>query len=393
MDNLVNHHTLAFDQWTRSRFVELNTQLECLYREERVLDDVEDCGRALKLTLRDEGLVFIRTLLSEGNTDQGFEAAFDLLGNVGFYMAACRRHLLTEPSREQSSPLKEASALAMHLGASLGVTPRFATSHLTTHNKAINGVYKRFTNLDDEEIFLDYNTQGIVAFKQAADALMQILPLGISHPITALLLKNALRALNDVLAFNDGLFNALDTHGFFYHVRPYYKPYRVGLREYRGANAGDFAGINIVDMLLGLCRGNHSSYSQLLVDKFLYMRPEDQRILRACMSQESIMDRFLRCTPADQQQQWYKTHLALFLELCETHAKTAHQHHDQLVSKFIEGPSSTMSEQSLEHVTASGPPLPVLIDALKRLRDLRAAAPRDDIPSRYKELDTLKKTL
>jgi hypothetical protein len=39
-------------------------------------------------------------------------------------MAACRRHELTEPSREHTSPLREASALALQLGASLGVTPR-----------------------------------------------------------------------------------------------------------------------------------------------------------------------------------------------------------------------------------------------------------------------------
>lgn len=389
----MSHHSHAFDRWIRGRFVELNTELEYLYDEKSALDDVEALGGDIKTTLRGEGLVHIRALLEEGNTDEGFDRAFEVLGNVGFYMAACRRHLLTEPSREKTSPLKEASALAMHLGASLGMTPRFATSHLTTHNRAIGGTYKCFTNLPDEKIFLDYNTLGIVAFKQAADALMQILPLGISHPITATLLKHTTRALKEVYAYNLALFEKLDVTAFFYHIRPYYKPFRVGLREYRGANAGDFAGINIVDMLLGLCQANNASYSQLLVDKFLYMRPEDQIVLRECMRQKNLLDCFLECTPEEQKKSWYKSHLSLFLEACEAHARTAQQHHDQLVSRFIQGPSESLDNKSLEHITASGPPLAVLIDSLEKLRDLRMAAARDDIPSRYRDLDILRATL
>jgi hypothetical protein len=86
--------------------------------------------------------------------------------------------------------------------------------------------------------------------------------------------------LKDVVKWNDVLFEKLDVDRFFYSVRPYYKPYRVGTEVYRGANAGDFAGINELDMLLGLCSGNVSSYSQILVDKFLYMLPEDQARLQ-----------------------------------------------------------------------------------------------------------------
>ena len=59
-------------------------------------------------------------------------------------------------------------------------------------------------------------------------------------------------------------------------MRPYYKPYRVGRQEYRGANAGDFSGINEIDLLLGLCRANDPYYAQLLVDKMLFMLPADQ---------------------------------------------------------------------------------------------------------------------
>jgi hypothetical protein len=70
-------------------------------------------------------IVHAARLLAEGNTDEGFESAFDVLGNVGMFMAACRRHEITNPDRERKSPLVEASALAMHLGASLGMSPRF----------------------------------------------------------------------------------------------------------------------------------------------------------------------------------------------------------------------------------------------------------------------------
>jgi len=385
----MSHHSQAFDQWIRTRFVDLNTELESLYQQQNFPGDAACCSHSQKQVLQSEGLVFIRDLLAEGNTDEGFDAAFDLLGNVGFYMAACRRHMLTE----QSSPLKDAAALAMHLGASLGVTPRFATSHLTTHNSAINGTYKRFTNLSDEQIFLDFNTRGIFAYKQAADALMQILPLGISHPVTEMLLVNTKRALEDVFSFNQVLFDQLDASAFFYHVRPYYKPYHVGMREYRGANAGDFAGINIVDMLLGLCQANDASYSQLLVDKFLYMRPEDQVVLRECMRQESLTDRFLDFTTEERRQPWYKKHLELFLQVCQAHSKAARQHHDQLVRKFIQEPSKKLDASSLEDITASGPPLHELIKALERLRDLRMAVERDDIPSRFRDLEFLRSTL
>ena len=128
----------AFDEWIRTRFIELNTQLEELYFAQPNPAAVEDTGVAIKEQLVSEGRTFIAQLLREGNTDEGFDSGFDLLGNVGLYMGACRRHEITEPSRETTSPLIEASALALQLGASLGVTPRFATSHLATNNRAVD---------------------------------------------------------------------------------------------------------------------------------------------------------------------------------------------------------------------------------------------------------------
>lgn len=384
--------TREFDVWIRSSFCEINSQLETLYWQQEDKANVEHIGEALKQQLQAEGTELIKALVAEGNTDEGFDNAFDLLGNVGLYMAACRRHEITEPSRERTSPLVEASTLAMHIGASIGVTPRFATAHLTTHNTAVNGVYKRFTDLADEKTFVDYNTKGILAYKRAADALLKILPLGVSHPITGDLLKVTKFALQDVIDSNQELFDKLDTDRFFYCVRPYYKPHRVGSQVYRGANAGDFAGINVIDMLLGLCVANEPSYSQMLVDKFLYMMPEDQQILRDCMRRTSLMDLFLNLE-SQHSASWYQENVSLFLEVCELHGKGATQHHNQLVEKYIAQPSNSMSEQHLDKVTASGPPLSVLLGSLEKLRDRRAANQREDIFTRYHDIQKLKAML
>ncbi|MEH6609251.1 MAG: monodechloroaminopyrrolnitrin synthase PrnB family protein [Halioglobus sp.] len=386
-------HFDAFDRWIRTSFKEMNTALEELYFVQDDRDSVAGVGDAIKDALTEEGRQFICNLLAEGNTDEGFENGFDLLGNVGLYMGACRRHEITEPSRETKSPLAEASALSMQLGATLGVIPRFASSHLETHNKAVNGVYKSFTSLPDELLFLDYNTRGVFSFIRAAESLLHTLPLGVSHPVTYDLLVAAKSALEDVVETNQVLFEELDTDRFFYCVRPYYKPHRVGLHEYRGANAGDFAGINVIDLLLGLCKADDSYYSQLLVDKFLFMRPEDQLVLRDCMRRESLLDGFLKVREDSNGEPWFQKNADMFLQVCNAHGQTAIQHHEQLVNKFIEHPAEDAGAIDKPGLTASGPPLPVLLKALRKLCDLRSAAERDDIPSRYREMQLLRDSL
>ncbi len=386
----MTNNVTAFDQWIRDGFVQMNTELEELYFAQEDRADVAPTGQSIKDQLVAEGRSHVVDLLQEGNTDEGFENGFDLLGNVGLYMAACRRHDITEPSREQSSPLVEASALALQLGSSLGVTPRFATSHLSTHNLAIEGSYKCFTSLEAEQIFLEYNTRSIFSFKRAADALVRILPLGVSHPVSYDLFVVAKDALQDVLDFNEELFAKLDTERFFYCVRPYYKPFRVGIHEYRGANAGDFAGINEIDLLLGLCHADNLSYSQLLVDKILYMMPEDQARLRDCMRRQSLLSEFLQLLDEHSGDDWFRSNASIFLDVCDMHGKTAEQHHNQLVRRFIETPSTDLNEMHMKGITASGPPLDVLLRSLVKLRDLRMAAERDDIPSSYADIARLR---
>ena len=72
--------------------------------------------------------------------------------------------------------------------------------------------------------------------------LTKVVPLGISSPIVDVPFAAAKHALEAVIESNQRLFDKLDVERFFFSVRPYYKPYRVGRQEYRGANAGDFSG-------------------------------------------------------------------------------------------------------------------------------------------------------
>ncbi len=379
----------AFDAWIRGRFIDLNTALEDLYADLPNRSAVAGVGDDLKAQLTEEGRALIADLVDEGNTDEGFDRNFELLGNVGYYMAACRRHEITEPSRERTSPLTEASALALHLGASVGTVPRFVASHMETYNRAVNGKYRTFTWRHAERVFLDYNTRTTFAYMRAADALGRIHPMGVSHPAAGDLLNDARRALEDALALNTELSDTLDVDDFFFAVRPYYKPYRVGSTEYRGANAGDFAAFNQIDMLLGLCDPTDTSYSQVVVEKLMYLTPDEQRRLRESFRHPNLLDSFLSLAE-HASEPWFQQHAAAFLDVCTALGTAAAQHHDDLVANFITAPSKALPDEQMQGLTASGPPLEVLLDALEKLRDRRLAADRDDIVTRHADIATLR---
>ena len=380
----------AFEHWIRTSFVQLNTQLENLYFAQADRAQVIGCGDPFKAALRDEGHAHVVALLAEGNTGDGFDSAFGVLGSVGMYLGALRRHELSNPMREERSPFPEASSLAMHVGASLGMAPRFSTGHLATYNKARAGVRKSFTALADEFLFIDENTRGILSLQRAADALTSIVHLGVSSPAADVMFAAAKQALSDVIRSNDRLIRNLDVARFFYSVRPYYKPYRVGRQEYRGANAGDFSGINELDLLLGLCRANDPNYAQLLVDKMLFMLPADQARLRSCMTFTSLLDEFLALVDAHGDADWFRANAGAYLEVCDLFGQTAAQHHDGLVRRFIEVPAANLKEPALQGITASGPPLPALLRSLEALRDMRLAADRGDIVTRHDDLTKLR---
>ena len=380
----------AFDRWIRADFVEMNTALEGLYFAQEDRSAVEGVGDPIKQQLCDEGRLLIAPLLMEGRTTDGFGSAFHLLGNVGLYLGALRRHELTNPDREDQSPHKEASALALHVGTAAGMAPRFATAHLATHNLAIDGVRKSFTSLDDEFLFIDENARGILSYQAAADALRRLVALGVSSPVADVLFEQAGTALRAVMRFNQRLFETLDVDRFFYCVRPYYKPYRVGRHVYRGANAGDFPGINEIDLLLGLCKASDPHYSQLLLEKLPFMMPGDQAQLRDCMSKPNILDAYLAAAETQSGRPWFQTNVRAFLSLCDIFGQTAQQHHDMLVDRFITRPSEHVSARALNNITASGPPLDVLLRSLEKLRDYRRAAPRTDFETRFQDLERLR---
>jgi hypothetical protein len=389
----VTIRVVAFDRWIRTSFVQINTELENLYFAQEDRSQVIGRGDSLKHQLRDEGHVHVVALLAEGNTGEGFDSAFGVLGNVGLYLGALRRHELTNPAREERSPFLEASSLALQVGASLGMAPRFSTAHLATHNRAVAGVRKSFTSLADEFLFIDENTRGILALQRAADCLTNIVNLGVSSPVADIEFAAAGAALRDVIRFNNRLFEQLDVQRFFYSVRPYYKPYRVGRQEFRGANAGDFSGINEIDLLLGVCQANNPYYAQLLADKMLFMLPADQARLRECMTKVSLLDELLGLLPQHGSTDWFQRNARAYLEVCDLFAQTAIQHHDALVRRFIEEPAEHIKPDHLESITASGPPLPVLVKALEVLRDMRAAVDRQDILTRHTDLARLRRAV
>ncbi len=87
---------------------------------------------------------------------------------------------------------------------------------------------------------------------------------------------------------------------------------------------------------------------------------------------------------------WFQANAAAYLEVCDLFGHTAAQHHDALVKRFIEAPAANLKEPALRGITASGPPLPVLLRSLEVLRDMRLAADRSDIVTRHADLNRLR---
>jgi hypothetical protein len=260
---------------------------------------------------------------------------------------------------------------------------------METHNPAEDGVYRTFTSYEAERIFLEYNTRSAYAYMQAADALLRIAPLGVSHPVTHDLLLDAAAALRGALALNRELATRLDVDRFFFCVRPYYKPHRVGRGEFRGANAGDFAAFSEIDTLLGLCSMSDASYSQVVTEKLPYLVPAEQARLRRTLLVPNLLDAFLaRRDAADRE--WFARNVTAFLSVVAALGEAAAHHHDELVGTFISRPSTAIPAEHLDGITASGPPLDVLLRSLERLRDKRLAVDRDDIATRHDDIATLR---
>jgi hypothetical protein len=122
-----------------------------------------------------------------------------------------------------------------------------------------------------------------------------------------------------------------------------------------------------------------------------FMPPQDQARLRDCMRHQSFLDGLLELSGEYVGEAWFQRNARAYLELCDLYGRIAAQHHDQLVKRFIEQPAAGVAEPHRADLTASGPPLPVLLRSLEVLRDMRMAAQRPGIDSRHADLATLRR--
>jgi hypothetical protein len=366
------------DQWLRGEFVRLNTALEEKYFAERI--DVIG-GRAdvdeLKNQLLRQGGPLMERLGAMADLPADPHASYRLLGLVGHYLAACRRHEAALTDEEGGR--QAAWTVSTRIGIALGVVPRFVFAHQSLFNDAIAGRYRTFTSLPDEDIFIRFNALGVLAYYRAAEALRGIANIGVSSIVAAYLFDEAEAALADVLRFNQDLAKQLNVERFFFNIRPYFKTYRVGDADYRGANAGDFSAINEIDVTLGLCTMDDPFYGAIVSEKARYIPPDDQRVLASLDRRPSLLSAFRAELESHGATPQWKANAARCLSVCKAHGAAYAFHHQRLVKAYVEAPSKTASSAHTAGVTSSGPPLDEVMGMLQRLLDLRMGRDHADI--------------
>ncbi|MGA9367934.1 MAG: monodechloroaminopyrrolnitrin synthase PrnB family protein, partial [Steroidobacteraceae bacterium] len=112
--------------------------------------------------------------------------------------------------------------------------------------------------------------------------------------------------------------------------------------------------------------------------------------LKDCMARKSLLDELLELLDRYRDTDWLQRNARAFLEVCDLFGQMAALHHDELVKRFIEKPAAKLGDEQSPGLTASGPPLPVLLRSLEVLRDLRLAADRSDIATRHRDLARLR---
>jgi hypothetical protein len=365
----------ALDAWLRSDFVRINTALEEAYFGERV-DVIR--GRpdldALKSELRCGAAPLMRTLADLPVLPEDPRDSYRLLGLVGHYLAAAQRHeAFAEGPAQHEGGRGEAWQVSLRIGAALNVVPRFVFAHQSLFNDAAGGAFRTFTSLPDEELFIRYNALGVLAYERAAHALRGIADIGVSSTVAAYLFDQAEAALAEVLTFNQELGRQLSVDRFFFNIRPYFKTYRVGDRDYRGANAGDFSAINEIDVTLGLCSMDDPFYRRIVDEKRGYVPPGDQPALRGLGRRPSLLELFVReLRDAGATPPW-KDNAARFLRVCKAHGAAYAHHHHRLVKAYVEAPSRSLASAHSAGLTSSGPELADLMHMMQRLLDLRTS--------------------
>lgn len=370
----------ALDEWLRREFVRINTALEEAYFAERV-DVISDRPEleSLKSDLVRQGEAQMERLSSMPALPETPRARYQLLGMVGYYLAACQRHEANLAAVE--SGRQAAWCISMRIGSSLGVVPRYVFAHQALFNEAVAGRYRTFTSLPDEEVFIRFNALGVLAYRRAANALRGISDMGVSNPVTTYLFDEATTALRDVLRFSQELSSQLNVERFYFNIRPYFKTYRVGHAEFRGANAGDFAAINEVDVILGLCRTNDPFYQAIIHEKSGHVPPDDHQALRTLDRRASLLDAFCRELDLHGATPQWRENATRFLAVCKAHGAAYAYHHERLVKPYLEEPAKASPSAHSYGLTSSGPPLEEVIAMLQRLLDLRTARDRPGIGS------------
>ena len=367
------------DRWLRGDFVRINTALEEIYFAERI--DVIG-GRAdadaLKRELLQQGGPLMQRLAAMPSLPDHPHASYRLLGLVGHYLASCQRHeafvsAQASGAGDHEGGRQAAWDVSTRIGTALGVVPRFVFAHQSLFNDAIAGRYRTFTSLPDEELFIRFNALGVFAYYRAAEALRGIPNIGVSSVVASYLFDEAEAALGDVLRFNQELGRQLDVDRFFFNIRPYFKTYRVGDAEYRGANAGDFSAINEIDVTLGLCSMDDPFYRAIVREKSGHVPPADQPVLRSLERIPSLAKMFRAEFDAHGATAEWKANAGRFLAVCKAHGAAYAYHHQRLVKGYVEAPSKTATSAHTAGVTSSGPPLEEVMAMLQRLADLRTA--------------------
>ena len=225
---------------------------------------------------------------------------------------------------------------------------------------------------------------------RAADALTRISPLGISHPVRRDLFEDAASAPSRTPERSTtSSLPQLDVDRFFFSVRPTTSRTASAARSTaartRATSRESTRSTCCSASVAGTTRTTRSCSSRRCSS---CSRPTRRACATACGGGASRPAP--RRAETSREREWFQRSAAAFLRVCEAHGRVAAQHHDQLVARFIEAPSKALDESHLAQVTASGPPLPVLLSALEVLRDLRLAAPRDDIASRYADVARLR---
>jgi hypothetical protein len=352
------------DQWLAGEFVALNTRIE--------QDPGERPDLAAELLV--DGAKLVAAVAGTGELPADPDDRYRLLGSVGGYLAACRRHGVGDPGT-----LAPAWSLAQRLGDDLGVAPRYVFAHQCLYG------YRTFTDLPGEHAFVTGNAVAALGYRRAAEALRTVALMGVASPAADYLLDAARVALEDVLVADRTLAAELDVDTFFGSIRPYFLSYRVGEREYRGTNGGDFAAINEIDLLLGLCGADDPGYRRVLDEKRPFLPPGEQAVLDAATRRTPLPDRFLEraadgpLSPPD------RTRAELLLAVCRAHAAASSFHHHRLVLPYLVAPAGRAEVGDGGQITTSGSPLDAVVGGLRRLVELRSGR-RNATLDRLREL-------